>query len=106
MREAKNERNRHRTGEEGQKERILKKISLKENWFRKQSKGAATPGSGPGLGGAVLTGVQKKLNKRKFTDNDDFLREAKFVKMEKSDALPHKGGARGGGGRDPLRPEK
>ena len=34
----------------------------------------------------------QKLNKRKFTDNDDFLREAKFVKMEKSDALPHKGG--------------
>ena len=54
--------------------------------------GTATPGSGPGLGGAVQTVVQKKLNKRKFTDNDDFLREAKFVKMEKSDALPHKGG--------------
>merc|ERR1712055_1120759 len=54
--------------------------------------GTATPVSGPGLGGAVQTVVQKKLNKRKFTDNDDFLREAKFVKMEKSDALPHKGG--------------
>ena len=33
-----------------------------------------------------------KLNKRKITDNEDILREAKFVKLEKSDALPHKGG--------------
>ena len=51
VREAKKERNRHRLGEEGRRERNLKKISLQENWFRKQSKGAATPGSGPGLGG-------------------------------------------------------
>ena len=42
-------------------------------------------------GGAVPTGMLKKLSKRKFTDNEDFLREAKFVKLEKSDALPHKG---------------
>jgi len=54
--------------------------------------GTATPGSGPGLGVAVQTVVQKKLNKRKFTDNEDFLRETKFVKMEKSDTLPHMGG--------------
>ena len=58
---------------------------------RQQVNGAATPGSGPGLGGAVPTGVLKKLSKRKFTDNDDILREVKFVKLEKSDAhLPAK----------------
>ena len=63
-----------------------------------QVNGTATPGSGPGLGGAVPTGILEKLkpNKRKFTDkfsdNEDFLREAKFVKLENSDALPHKGG--------------
>ena len=34
----------------------------------------------------------KKLSKRKFTDSEDILREVKFVKLEKSDALPHKGG--------------
>ena len=67
--------------------------------------GTATPGSGPGLGGAVQTGVQKKLNKRKFTDNDDFLREAKFVKMEKSDALPHKGGLEVGEVETPSAPK-
>ena len=45
-----------------------------------------------GWGGAVPTGVLKKLNKRKFTDKDEILREVKFMKLEKSDALPHKGG--------------
>ena len=50
-----------------------------------------------GWGGAVPTGMLKKLSKRKFTDNEDFLREAKFVKLEKSDALPHKGGLEVGG---------
>ena len=35
-REAKRERNRHRLGEEGRKERNIKKISLRENWFRKK----------------------------------------------------------------------
>ena len=34
----------------------------------------------------------KKLKKRKFTDNDEILREVKFMKLEKSDARPHKGG--------------
>ena len=32
-REANRERNRHRLGEEGRKERNIKKISLRENWF-------------------------------------------------------------------------
>ena len=59
---------------------------------KQQVNGAATPGSGPGLGVAVQTVVQKKQNKRKFTDKEDFLRETKFVKMEKSDTLPHMGG--------------
>ena len=45
-----------------------------------------------GWGGAVPTGVLKKLSKRKFTDSNDILREVKFEKMEKSDALPHNGG--------------
>merc|ERR1712030_19899 len=53
VREAKKERNRHRLGEEGKRERALKKFSLQENWFRKQGKGAVTPGSGPGLGGTA-----------------------------------------------------
>ena len=69
-----------------------------------QVNGTATPGSGPGLGGAVQRRTFDKIekleklkpNKRKFTDkfsdNEDFLREAKFVKLENSDALPHKGG--------------
>merc|ERR1712082_285604 len=67
-----------------------------------QVNGTATPGSGPGLWGAVPTGMLEKLkpNKRKFTnkfsDNEDFLREAKFVKLENSDALPHKGGMKWG----------
>ena len=34
----------------------------------------------------------KKLSKRKFTGSDEILREVKFMKLEKSDALPHKGG--------------
>ena len=45
-----------------------------------------------GWGGAVPTGVLKKLSKRKFTDSEEILREVKFMKLEKSDALPHKGG--------------
>ena len=63
-----------------------------------QVNGTTTPGSGPGLWGVVPTGKLEKLkpNKRKFTDkfsdNEDFLREAKFVKLENSDALPHKWG--------------
>ena len=59
-----------------------------------------------GWEGAVLTGMLKELSKIKFTDNEDILREAKFVKLEKIDALLHKGGARGGGGQAPLHPEK
>ena len=40
----------------------------------------------------VDTGVLKKLSKRKFTGNDEILREVKFMKLEKSDAPPHNGG--------------
>merc|ERR1712030_103684 len=58
VREARKERNHHRLGEEGWKERNLKKISLKENWFRKKGNGAVTPGSGPGLGGAAPRGAE------------------------------------------------
>ena len=43
-REARNERNCHRLGEEGRKERNLKKISLKENWFRKKGNGTTLQG--------------------------------------------------------------
>ena len=35
-REKRKERNLHRLGEEGLVERKLRKISLKENWFRKK----------------------------------------------------------------------
>ena len=80
--------------------KFLRGVPTPDN-IRQQFNGAATPGSGPGV--AVPTGMLKKLNKRKFTDNEDILREAKFVKLEKSDALPTKGGA-GGRGTSPPPP--
>ena len=52
--------------------------------------------SGTGVLKKVDTGVLKmtklkKLSKRKFTGNDEILREVKFMKLEKSDT-PHNGG--------------
>ena len=83
--------------------KFLRGVPTPDNTIQ-QVNGTATPGSGPGLGGAVqirsLDKIEKieklKPNKRKFTDkfsdNEDILREAKFVKLENSDALPHNGG--------------
>ena len=66
--------------------------------------------SGTGVLKKVDTGVLKmtklkKLSKRKFTGDDEILREVKFMKLEKSDT-PHNGGLGVGEDKTPPHPEK
>ena len=68
-REARNERNLHRLGEEGLVERKLRKISLKENWFRNKNSNptprcstlAVEPQTAWGFGGKRRQPVQNTV---------------------------------------------
>ena len=69
-REARKERNLHRLGEEGLVERKLRKVSLKENWFRKKGSNPTPtmePQKAQGFGGKRRQPVQNIEVTRKKT---------------------------------------